>query len=89
MLLPLGGCGVLDHGMLGAAGSVADQTRSLFLLFCAIVVLVAAPMMLTAGGAGLVMISLAVGAFSTGGWSGYPPYTGKAFQPGVGADYWI
>lgn len=46
-------------------------------------------LMLTAGGAGLVMISLAVGEFSTGGWSGYPPYTGKAFQPGVGPDYWI
>ncbi len=41
-LLPLGGCGVLDHGMLGAAGPVADQTRSLFLLVCAIMVLVAA-----------------------------------------------
>ncbi|SDM29442.1 cytochrome o ubiquinol oxidase subunit 1 [Methylobacterium phyllostachyos] len=46
-------------------------------------------LMLTAGGAGLVMISLAIGEFSTGGWSGYPPYTGKAFQPGVGPDYWI
>lgn len=46
-------------------------------------------LMLTAGGAGLVMISLAVGEFSTGGWSGYPPYTGKVFQPGVGPDYWI
>ncbi|MCE4224959.1 cytochrome ubiquinol oxidase subunit I [Methylobacterium sp. C25] len=46
-------------------------------------------LMLTAGGAGLVMVSLAVGDFSTGGWSGYPPYTGKAFQPGVGPDYWI
>ena len=46
-------------------------------------------LMLTAGGAGLVMISLAVGELSTGGWSGYPPYTGKTFQPGVGPDYWI
>ena len=46
-------------------------------------------LMLTAGGAGLVMISLAIGEFSTGGWSGYPPYTGKVFQPGVGPDYWI
>ncbi|MCJ2065399.1 cbb3-type cytochrome c oxidase subunit I [Methylobacterium sp. J-088] len=46
-------------------------------------------LMLTAAGAGLVMISLAIGDFSTGGWSGYPPYTGKAFQPGVGPDYWI
>ena len=46
-------------------------------------------LMLTAGGAGLVMISLAIGEFSTGGWSGYPPYTERAFQPGVGPDYWI
>ncbi len=30
-------------------------------------------LMLTGGGAGLVMLSLAVGEFSTGGWSGYPP----------------
>ena len=46
-------------------------------------------LMLTAGGAGLVMISLAIGEFSTGGWSGYPPYTETAYQPGVGPDYWI
>ena len=46
-------------------------------------------LMLTGGGAGLVMISLAVGKFSTGGWSGYPPYTEIAYQPGVGPDYWI
>ena len=44
---------------------------------------------LTGAGAGLVMISLVVGEFSTGGWSGYPPYTETAFQPGVGPDYWI
>lgn len=44
---------------------------------------------LTAGGAGLMMVSLCIGRFSTGGWSGYPPYTELAFSPGVGPDYWI
>ncbi len=44
---------------------------------------------LTAGGAGLMMVSLVIGQFSTGGWSGYPPYTGLAFSPDVGPDYWI
>jgi cytochrome o ubiquinol oxidase subunit I len=44
---------------------------------------------LTAAGAALVMISLDIGKFSTGGWSGYPPYTETAFNPGVGVDYWI
>ncbi len=44
--------------------------------------------LLTAGAA-LVMISLAVGKFETGGWTAYPPYTGKVFSPGVGPDYWI
>ena len=36
---------------------------------------------LTAAGAALVMISLAIGKFSTGGWFGYPPYTEATFQP--------
>lgn len=44
---------------------------------------------LTAAGAALVMVSLVLGKFSTGGWSGYPPYTELAWQPGVGPDYWI
>ncbi len=44
---------------------------------------------LTAAGAAMVMISLVIGKFSTGGWSGYPPYTETAFSPGVGPDYWI
>ncbi|WP_048859761.1 cbb3-type cytochrome c oxidase subunit I [Acidisphaera rubrifaciens] len=44
---------------------------------------------LTVGGAALMMVSLVIGAFSTGGWSGYPPYTELAFNPGVGPDYWI
>lgn len=45
-LLPLGGCSVLDHGVLGAAGPVAEQTRSLFLLVCTILLFVAAPVLL-------------------------------------------
>lgn len=44
---------------------------------------------LTAAGATLVMISLVIGKFSTGGWFGYPPYTEASFSPGVGPDYWI
>tara|TARA_R110002051_G_scaffold32382_2_gene73032 strand:- start:102709 stop:104769 length:2061 start_codon:yes stop_codon:yes gene_type:complete len=44
---------------------------------------------LTAAGAALIMISLVVGQFSTGGWTAYPPYTGKVFNPGPGPDYWI
>ena len=44
---------------------------------------------LTGGGAGLMMVSLVLGKFSTGGWSGYPPFTGLEFSPGVGPDYWI
>ncbi|WP_424990579.1 cbb3-type cytochrome c oxidase subunit I [Fluviibacterium sp. S390] len=44
---------------------------------------------LTAAGAALIMISLVIGQFSTGGWTAYPPYTGKVFNPGVGPDYWI
>jgi cytochrome o ubiquinol oxidase subunit I len=40
-------------------------------------------------GAALVMISLVVGDFSTGGWTAYPPYTGMNFQPGSGPDYWL
>jgi cytochrome o ubiquinol oxidase subunit 1 len=44
---------------------------------------------LTAAGAALVMISLCIGKFSTGGWFGYPPYTEATFSPGVGPDYWI
>ncbi|MDU9004585.1 cbb3-type cytochrome c oxidase subunit I [Sedimentitalea todarodis] len=44
---------------------------------------------LTAIGAALVMISLVLGKFSTGGWPAYPPYTGIAFNPGPGPDYWI
>ena len=44
---------------------------------------------LTAAGAGLVLVSLVIGKFSTAGWSGYPPYSEIEFSPGVGVDYWI
>ncbi len=44
---------------------------------------------LSIGGGGLVMVSLVIGEFSTGGWSGYPPYTEMAFNGGTGPDYWI
>ncbi len=44
---------------------------------------------LTATGAALIMISLVVGRFETGGWSAYPSYTGAIFSPDVGPDYWI
>ncbi|WP_322628868.1 cbb3-type cytochrome c oxidase subunit I [Halothiobacillus sp.] len=44
---------------------------------------------LTAAGAALVMVSLVLGKFETGGWTAYPPYTEAAFNPGPGVDYWI
>lgn len=44
---------------------------------------------LTAAGGVLIMVSLVIGKFSTGGWSGYPPFTELAFNPGAGVDYWI
>ena len=44
---------------------------------------------LTVAGAALMMISLAVGEFSTAGWSGYPPYSEVKYSPGEGVDYWI
>ena len=44
---------------------------------------------LTAAGAGLVMVSLVIGKFSTAGWTGYPPYSGIDYSPGVGVDYWV
>lgn len=44
---------------------------------------------MTAAGAGLVLVSLVVGKFSQAGWTGYPPYSGIEFSPGVGVDYWI
>lgn len=44
---------------------------------------------LTAGGAGLVLVSLVIGKFSTAGWTGYPPYSGIDYNPYVGVDYWV
>ncbi|MGH7156132.1 MAG: cbb3-type cytochrome c oxidase subunit I [Acetobacteraceae bacterium] len=44
---------------------------------------------LTMAGAMIVVISLILGPFSTGGWSGYPPFTEARFNPGPGVDYWI
>ncbi|CAM4017026.1 cbb3-type cytochrome c oxidase subunit I [Palleronia rufa] len=44
---------------------------------------------LTGTGAALVMISLALGGFETGGWTAYPPFTGADFDPGPGPDYWV
>ncbi|MCA0422194.1 MAG: cbb3-type cytochrome c oxidase subunit I [Proteobacteria bacterium] len=44
---------------------------------------------LTTAGAGLVLISLVLGKFSAGGWTGYPPFTGIERSPDTGVDYWI
>nr|WP_285836047.1 cbb3-type cytochrome c oxidase subunit I [Larsenimonas suaedae] len=44
---------------------------------------------LTAAGAALMMISLVLAPFSTGGWTGYPPFTELQANPGPGVDYWI
>ena len=44
---------------------------------------------LTAERPRLMMVSLVIGKFSTGGWSGYPPYTEVRSIRGVGPDYWI
>jgi cytochrome o ubiquinol oxidase subunit 1 len=44
---------------------------------------------LTVSAAGLVVISLVIGKFSTAGWSAYPPYAEPPYSPGVGVDYWI
>ena len=44
---------------------------------------------LTAVGGFLIIISLLVGEFSTGGWTWYPSFTGRLINPGVGPDYYI
>ncbi|RLQ88384.1 cbb3-type cytochrome c oxidase subunit I [Notoacmeibacter ruber] len=44
---------------------------------------------LTWAGGFLMMVSLVIGRFATGGWSGYPPFTELSLSPGVGVDYWI
>ena len=43
----------------------------------------------TSAGAGLILISLVIGKFSTAGWTAYPPFSGIEFSPGVGVDYWL
>jgi cytochrome o ubiquinol oxidase subunit 1 len=40
-------------------------------------------------GAVLANLSLGLGEFSRGGWSGYAPLTELGFSPGVGVDYYI
>jgi cytochrome o ubiquinol oxidase subunit 1 len=44
---------------------------------------------LTAGGAVLVNVSLAIGNFSRTGWLAYPPLSELHYSPGVGVDYYI
>jgi cytochrome o ubiquinol oxidase subunit 1 len=44
---------------------------------------------LTASGALLVNLSLAVGNFARTGWLAYPPLSELQFSPGVGVDYYI
>src|SRR6201995_632797 len=44
---------------------------------------------LTASGALLINISLAVGEFAKTGWWGYPPLSEMQYSPGVGVDYYL
>ena len=44
---------------------------------------------LTAAGAVLVNVSLAIGNFSRTGWLAYPPLSELHYSPGVGVDYYI
>jgi len=44
---------------------------------------------LTVAGAGLLMISLAVGEFTNTGWTGLAPLFEKEYNPGTGVDYWL
>ena len=44
---------------------------------------------MTAGGAGLIMVSLFVGEFARTGWLAYPPLSGIDASPGVGVDYYL
>lgn len=44
---------------------------------------------LTASGAILMNLSLAIGEFAATGWLAYPPLSGLAYSPGVGVDYYI
>ncbi|HET7314766.1 cbb3-type cytochrome c oxidase subunit I [Salinisphaera sp.] len=44
---------------------------------------------LTYAGGLLIMASLAVGQFSTAGWTGYAPFSEYPANPSTGVDYWI
>src|SRR6202008_424196 len=44
---------------------------------------------LTASGALLINVSLAIGEFSKAGWTGYTPLSELQFSPGVGVDYYL
>ncbi len=44
---------------------------------------------MTAGGAGLVMLSLFLGEFAKTGWLAYPPLSGLLQSPDVGVDYYL
>lgn len=44
---------------------------------------------LFAAGMVLCNVALMLGGFSNGGWLGYPPLTGLAYNPGPGVDYWL
>lgn len=44
---------------------------------------------MTAGGAGLVMVSLFVGEFAKTGWLAFPPLSGILQSPDVGVDYYL
>ncbi len=44
---------------------------------------------LTAGGAGIILISLIIGDFAATGWTAYPPLSELAYSPGVGMDYYL
>lgn len=44
---------------------------------------------LFAAASSLLMISLAIGHFSSTGWLAYPPLSGIEYSPNEGVDYWI
>jgi cytochrome o ubiquinol oxidase subunit I len=44
---------------------------------------------MTAISAGLIMLSLVVGAFAETGWLAYPPLSELQYSPGVGVDYYL
>ncbi len=44
---------------------------------------------MTAGGAGLTMVSLFIGEYAKTGWLAYPPLSGILYSPDPGVDYYI